>query len=167
MTDTILPKLNPSNLTLSDVHIPHLIEMFTWPSNKLRSMKISSLKLRGCKTVDYSLTLWLSNQSELKTLKFTEEGLEKSELKSADFIKLRDFLFIKGLPTNVTELSFHTSIGFVLHNQLKSSITSQINYAFLQLDTIHDLQLLLNKGLLGNASKLHIHVKQNQRRCKL
>jgi hypothetical protein len=94
MIDTILPKLNPSNLTLSDVHIPHLIEKFTGSSNKFLSMKISSLKLRGYKPVGYYLIPWLSNQSKLKTLKFTDEGLEKSELESEDFIKLRDFLLV-------------------------------------------------------------------------
>jgi hypothetical protein len=167
MIDTILPKLNPSHLRLSNIHIPCLIDQFVSLRHQSSLMEISSLELNGCSSISFVLTLWLSSQSKLNELKIHDKGLDQSRLISADFITLRDFLFVDGLPSSVNKLYFDMPTGFVLHNQLKSSNTSQINYAFLQLNTVDDLQVLLSKGLLSNVSVLHIHLKQKQTECKL
>jgi hypothetical protein len=167
MVDIVLPQLNPSNLRLSGLHILCLIDEFLLSLHRFPLMKIYSLELYGCPPICPTLTSWLSSQSQLNRLKIYDQGLEQSRLLAKDLATLRDFLFINGLPSSVKTLYFYIKDGFVLYNQLKSSITSQINYAFLQLDTVDDLQVLLNKGLLSNISKLHIYLKQKRQGCKL
>jgi hypothetical protein len=102
----------------------------------------------------------------LNVLDVDQTGLDLSTFKSSDFSSLCDFLFSNKLPSSVNQLHF-SGIGLVLHNQLKSSIASSINYASLSLDTVDDLQILLSQELLGNVSKLHIHVQQKRQGCKL
>jgi hypothetical protein len=167
MIDTVLPQLNPSDMRLSDVHIPCLIDQFLSLRHRSSLLQISSLELNGCPSISFPLTLWLSSQSKLNVLKIHDKGVEQSRLISADYFILRGFLFVNGLPRSVNKIYFDMSSGFVLHDQLKSSITSQINDACLQLNTVNDLQLLLSKGLLINVSTLHIHLKQKRHECKL
>jgi hypothetical protein len=166
MMDTVLPQLEPSNLRLSNLQIPCLIDQFIESWHRFSSMKINSLELDGCINLDYPFMLWLSRQSRLKALYFDETNQDKSISISADLVTLRNFLFVDGLPSSVEEIYFQTTCGLILHNGLKSSTASGINDASLNLDTIDDLQLLLNKGLLGNVSKLQIHLKNKQKGCK-
>jgi hypothetical protein len=167
MVDIVLPQLNPSNLRLSNAHIPCLTDRFVSSCHRFLSMKTSSLELYGCVPISNAFISWLSSQTKLETLYFEDKDQDEGALTSSDLNTLRKFLFIDGIPSSVKSISFNTYLGFILNNQLNSSILSQINYAFLQLDTVTDLQILLNKGILCNVSSLHIHLKHQRQVCKL
>lgn len=167
MIDTILPQLDPSNLVLSNLHIPCLFDEFISSLGFSRLVQLRSLKLIGDIALRFSSLHWFSCLSKLETLYINESSKNRLLSNSSDMVPLRKFLFVNGLPPSVNEIHFHTRSGFVLHNQLKSFKTAQIKHASLRLDTADDLQILLNNGFLGNVSTLYVHLNAKQERCKL
>ncbi len=167
MIDTVLPQLDPSDLVLNNLHIPCLVDQFISSSCNIRSIQISSLHLNGDININYLLLAWLSQLSKLEELSFDNDHKYEWMSTPADHVNLRDFVFVNGLSPTANKLNFYTTFGLVLHNELNSLNTSQIKDASLRLNTINDLQILLNKGFLGNVSTLNITLKTKQEGRKL
>jgi len=165
LIDQIFSQSEILKLSLSNYYIPCLIEHFTSLCQQLPLIELRELQMDKCTLISPSLLTWISKQLKLKKFHCDYFSYKDSPLTLTQRSLLRDFLFNNGITASLHTLSVTLWSGLVLSNQLPSRVIAHLREVELDLDTLDDLYILLDKKFLLNLRKLLIYINRPRQCC--
>ena len=154
-----------SKLTLSNTHIPCLIDHFSSLRQDVPLMQLRQLRLDHSTLMTPRLLNWIAKQPKLESLSCDYSSYRQPPSTLTQRSLLRDFLFNDDLATSLRTLFITVRSGLALSNQLPSKVITHLRHVELDLDTFDDLCILLDKKFLLTVKTLLIYINRPRQCC--